>query len=60
MALRTAHRDDDAMDYLEDCMSCYREYGALSKVNHVKGNVIPGWDGEQTSYEKMMLQDQLV
>jgi hypothetical protein len=44
LALRHCQREDDALDYLEDCMVYYREYGALAKVNHVKGNVIPGWD----------------
>jgi tetratricopeptide (TPR) repeat protein len=44
LALRACHREDDALDYLEDSMGFYREYGALAKVNHVKGNVIPGWD----------------
>jgi hypothetical protein len=46
LALRTMHREDEALDYLEDSMGFYREYGALAKVNHVKGNVIPGWDDE--------------
>lgn len=46
LALRASHREDDALDFLEDSMSLYREYGALAKVNHVKGNVIPGWDDE--------------
>jgi hypothetical protein len=32
------------LDYLEDSMGFYRDYGASVKVNHVKGNVIPGWD----------------
>jgi tetratricopeptide (TPR) repeat protein len=44
LALRASHREDDALDYLEDSMGFYRDYGALTKVNHVKGNVIPGWD----------------
>jgi tetratricopeptide (TPR) repeat protein len=44
LALRASHREDDALDYLEDSMGFYRDYGALAKVNHVKGNVIPGWD----------------
>jgi len=48
LALRACHREDEALDYLEDCMSFYREYGALVKVNHVKGNVIPGWDQNNT------------
>ncbi|KAG7338824.1 AAA ATPase domain containing protein [Nitzschia inconspicua] len=44
LALRATHREDEALDFLEDSMAFYREYGALAKVNHVKGNVIPGWD----------------
>jgi hypothetical protein len=41
---RAAHQDDTAMDYLEDAVNLYREYQSLAKVNHLKGNVIPGWD----------------
>jgi tetratricopeptide (TPR) repeat protein len=44
LALRANHRDDEALDYLEDSLLYYRQYGSLAKVNHVKGNVIPGWD----------------
>jgi hypothetical protein len=49
LALRNRDREDDALDYLEDCCALYRQWGALIKVNHVKGNVIPQsiyeWDG---------------
>jgi hypothetical protein len=45
-SLRASGHQDRALDYFEDCMSYYRDYGALMKVNHVKGNVIPGWDDE--------------
>ena len=41
---RAAHKDDIAMDYLEDAVNLYRGYQSLAKVNHLKGNVIPGWD----------------
>lgn len=44
LALRAAHKDDMANDYLEDSVQLYRDYQAAAKVNHVKGNVIPGWD----------------
>ena len=41
LMLRMVGKEDDALDYLEDCCGMYRQYGALVKVNHVKGNVIP-------------------
>eukprot|EP00538_Stauroneis_constricta_P012549 CAMPEP_0119555400 /NCGR_PEP_ID=MMETSP1352-20130426/7630_1 /TAXON_ID=265584 /ORGANISM="Stauroneis constricta, Strain CCMP1120" /LENGTH=1324 /DNA_ID=CAMNT_0007602155 /DNA_START=53 /DNA_END=4024 /DNA_ORIENTATION=+ len=41
LALRSCGKEDDALDYLEDCCAYYREWGAIVKVNHVKGNVIP-------------------
>ena len=41
LALRGCGKEDDALDYLEDCCGYYRQWGALVKVNHVKGNVIP-------------------
>jgi hypothetical protein len=48
LALRQCGKQDDSLDYLEDCCGFYREWGALIKVNHVKGNVIPqaihDWD----------------
>jgi hypothetical protein len=41
LVLRMHGKEDDALDYLEDCCGLYRQWGALVKVNHVKGNVIP-------------------
>mmetsp|Transcript_11078 Transcript_11078/g.30599 ORF Transcript_11078/g.30599 Transcript_11078/m.30599 type:complete len:278 (-) Transcript_11078:569-1402(-) len=41
LALRSCGREDDALDYLEDCCAYYREWGATIKVNHVKGSVLP-------------------
>mmetsp|Transcript_48528 Transcript_48528/g.117384 ORF Transcript_48528/g.117384 Transcript_48528/m.117384 type:complete len:1149 (+) Transcript_48528:4138-7584(+) len=41
---RAASKEELAMDYLEDAVNLYRGYQALAKVNHLKGNVIPGWD----------------
>ncbi|KAL3907750.1 MAG: hypothetical protein SGILL_008748, partial [Bacillariaceae sp.] len=31
LALRANHREDEALDYLEDSMTFYRQYGALAK-----------------------------
>ena len=51
LALRMCGKEDDALDYLEDCCALYRQWGALIKVNHVKGNVIPqaiyDWEEEE-------------
>ena len=48
LALRACGREDYALNYLEDCCAMYRQWGALIKVNHIKGNVIPeaifDWD----------------
>ena len=48
LALRACGKEDHALDYLEDCCAMYRRWGSLIKVNHIKGNVIPGaiydWD----------------
>ena len=41
---RAASKEEVAMDYLEDAVNLYRGYQSLAKVNHLKGNVIPGWD----------------
>lgn len=41
LTLRQCGEEDHALDYLEDCCTSYREWGALIKVNHVKGTVIP-------------------
>jgi tetratricopeptide (TPR) repeat protein len=41
LALRLCGKEDHALDYLEDCCAIYRQWGALIKVNHLKGNVIP-------------------
>jgi tetratricopeptide (TPR) repeat protein len=41
LALRLCGKEDEALDYLEDCCAMYRQWGALIKVNHVKGSVIP-------------------
>jgi tetratricopeptide (TPR) repeat protein len=41
LTLRLCGKDDSALDYLEDCCASYRAWGALIKVNHVKGTVIP-------------------
>ena len=49
LALRNLGQEDNALDFLEDCCGIYRQWGALVKVNHVKGNVIPQaiyeWEG---------------
>jgi tetratricopeptide (TPR) repeat protein len=49
LALRFFGQEDHALDYLEDCCAIYRQWGALIKVNHLKGCVIPQavyeWDG---------------
>ncbi len=41
LTLRLCGKDDLALDYLEDCCASYRAWGALIKVDHVKGTVIP-------------------
>jgi tetratricopeptide (TPR) repeat protein len=41
LTLRFCGKEDQALDYLEDCCAFYRQWGALIKVNHVKGFVIP-------------------
>jgi tetratricopeptide (TPR) repeat protein len=41
LAMRSCGKEDEALNYLEDCCAMYRHWGALIKVNHVKGNVIP-------------------
>ena len=41
LTLRLCGKEDLALDYLEDCCASYRAWGALIKVNHVKGTVIP-------------------
>ena len=41
LTLRECGEEDLALDYLEDCCTSYREWGASMKVNHVKGTVIP-------------------
>jgi len=48
LTLRLCSKEDPALDYLEDCCTSYRAWGALIKVNHVKGTVIPeaGYDLE--------------
>jgi hypothetical protein len=41
LTLRFCGKEDQALDYLEDCCAFYRQWGALIKVNHVKEFVIP-------------------
>jgi hypothetical protein len=40
LALRNREREDDALDHLKVCCALYRQWVALIKLNHVKGNVI--------------------
>lgn len=41
LTLRLCANEDDALNHLEDCCTSYRAWGALIKVNHLKGTVIP-------------------
>jgi hypothetical protein len=51
MALRVAKREDQALDYLEDCCGMYRAYGAAMKVNQITTNVIPDWNDDDDNDE---------